>query len=309
MKKWQALKQGDLIDIIAPGYPCSELDLAQGVQEIESWGYQVRYDKKILTPHFFHASNDQERFRQLKNALLNKQSKAVWCLRGGYGSNRLLPLLAKLKKPQQSKLFVGLSDITSLHVFLNQKWNWPTIHGPLVDRIGKKLLSAAHKEELQNLISGNLLEVNFNDIVPMNSIAKKTVQLRGQIVGGNLTVLQSGLATPYAVQPRRKILFIEDLGERGYRIDRMLEQFVQAKLLNNCHGILLGDFTGGDEPSGENRVWEALERFSQLHDLPIWKGIQSGHGAIQRPLPLNVDAELTRIGKSFQLKVQIGNKK
>lgn len=309
MKKWQALKPGDIIDVVAPGYSCSLQELENGVREIESWGFRVRFDKKILSPVSFHSNSDQERFRQLKNALTNKQSKAVWCLRGGYGSNRLLPWLDQIEKPTQTKLFIGLSDITSLHVFLNQKWNWATIHGPLVDRIGKKLLSPEHKDEIIRLVMGQNIEVRLNGLQPMNKSALKIKELNGKIIGGNLTVLQSSLGTPYSVKLMNKFLFIEDLGERGYRVDRMLEQLLQTGILKQCLGILIGDFTGGDEPNGENRVWEALDRFADLHTLPLWKGVQSGHGAIQRPLPLNVDARLTRDGKLFELIVQSGSKK
>ncbi len=309
MKSWQVLKPGDLIDIIAPGYPCTEEDLQNGVREIESWGFRVRFDKKILSPDSFHANTDHERFRQLKNALTNRQSNAVWCLRGGYGSNRLLPMIAKLTKPTQAKLFIGLSDITSLHVFLNQKWNWATIHGPLVDRIGKKQITSEYKEELIQLLSGLSDSISFAKLAAMNSSALKVKSLSGRIVGGNLTVLQSSIGTPFAIKLKNKFLFLEELGERVYRIDRMLEQFHQTGLFDQCQGILLGDFTGGEELNGTNRVWEALDRFADLHSLPLWKGIQSGHGAIQRPLPLNVDARLTRDGKSFELIVQSGSKK
>lgn len=309
MKKWQALKSGDLIDIVAPGYACTWQELENGVRQLESWGFRVRYDEKILVPVSFHSNTDQERFRQLKKALFNQQSKAVWCLRGGYGSNRLLPMLEKLEKPKHAKLFVGLSDITSLHVFFNQKWNWVTIHGPLVDRIGKKLLSATDEKELRQLIQGESQAILFGQLQAMNQSALKIKSLTGKIIGGNLTVLQSSLGTPYSLKLKNKFLFLEDLGERGYRVDRMLEQLKQSGLLNQCLGVLLGDFTGGDEPNGENRVWEAIDRFARQYSIPMWKGIQSGHGAIQRPLPLNVDARLTRDGKLFELIVQSGSRK
>ncbi len=136
MKRWPKLKPGDVVDVVAPGWKCSPKDLKLALEELKSWQLTPRVPKNIFAKESLFSNSDQERFMQLKRALLAKDSQAVWCLRGGYGSIRLIPYLAKLKKPSFCKAFLGLSDITSLHLFLNQYWNWSTIHGPLLERHG-----------------------------------------------------------------------------------------------------------------------------------------------------------------------------
>lgn len=306
---WKFLREGDVIDVVAPGYPSKPQEIDGACDFLLKWGLVPRIPKNLIRPHFLHAHEDEERFSFLKSALESKDSQVIWCLRGGYGSNRLLPYLAKLKKPKTPKLVIGISDITSLHTFFIQKWGWSTLHGPLLDRLGRNLVSSRHEKELQALLFGKTHEIEFKKLKPLNAAARNIRFLRSKIVGGNLTVLQSSMGTPWQVDPRGKLLFLEDLGERGYRVDRMLEQFRQGGVFKGCHGILLGDFIGGEEPStGKNNFAKVFKRWSEDLDIPLFQGIQAGHAATQRPVPLNTSCVLEVKNGQGQLLIQSGGR-
>jgi muramoyltetrapeptide carboxypeptidase len=143
----------------------------------------------------------------------------------------------------------------------------------------------------------------------LNEAAKRTRSLKSKIVGGNLTVLQSSMGTPWQIEAQRKLLFLEDLGERGYRIDRMLEQFRQGGVLKKCDGIILGDFLGGEEPATKkNNFAQVFKRWAGDLEIPLFQGVQAGHAMIQRPVPLNTPCVLEMEKSHGRLIIQSGGK-
>lgn len=294
LKKISKLKPGDLIDVIAPGSATEPETLKKSVGALESMGFRVRVSKDILKPDLFLSNSDQYRFHDLKRALLAKDSQAIWCLRGGYGSMRLLPALNKLKKPNHKKLLIGLSDISSLHLFLNQKWNWPTLHGPLVDRLGLGLLSIENQAEVRKVLYGEIAEVVFDRLTPLTAAARKVKKLEGSVIGGNLMVITSSLGTPNQVRGDGKILFFEEMSERGYRIDRCLQQMKQAGVFRKVKAVVLGDFIKCEEPNGIDLSWQTLIQFFEELHIPLFKGIETGHAPIQRPLFLNTPSKISK---------------
>jgi muramoyltetrapeptide carboxypeptidase len=179
-----------------------------------------------------------------------------------------------------------------LHLFLNQNWQWPTIHGPLLDRLGKGQTVPRYARELRDLVFGKTDEIRFAKLKPMNEAARKTGNIRAQVSGGNLITLQSSIGTKVHWQTAGQILFFEELGERGYRIDRALEHFAQTGIFAKCKGVIFGDFNGGDEPAGGNKVQAVLKDFASAQKFPVLKGLQSGHAKIQRPLPFHTPSVL-----------------
>lgn len=293
-KKWRPLRAGDIVDVVAPGFGVPRETVEKARAFLEKWKLVPRIPDDILGDHFLHANHDEIRARHLRDAWTAEDSAAVWCLRGGYGANRLLPLLARAKKPRRTKLFVGISDVTSLHVFLQNEWGWATLHGPLLDRLGKGQVTPPLERELKRLVFGETNEIRFPRLKPLNEAARTLNEVTAPIVGGNLIVLQSTLGTPWQMRTRGSFLFIEDLGERGYRIDRVLEHFHQAGALRGCRGILCGDFLGGNEPDGKtNHVWPVIHAWAKALDLPVFAGLEAGHADRQRPLPLAASARLT----------------
>lgn len=296
MKSWKPLKKGDVVDVIAPGYAVEPARLQAGLQALEKWGLRPRCPDDLIRAFYFHAQTDEKRLEFTLRAFAAKDSRAVWCVRGGYGSNRLVPALLKKQAPAAPKLFVGISDVTTLHLLLNQNWKWPSLHGPLLDRLGAATLPPEYAEEARAIAFGELRELVFEGLEPLNAPALKKKKIEGPIVGGNLTVLQSALGTRLSPKLGGKILFLEDIGERGYRVDRMLEQFKQAGLFEKCAAVVFGHFLGGDEPhlNGESYISFALERFAEGIKVPVWKNLEAGHGDRQRALPLGTAATLQK---------------
>lgn len=292
LKKWKFLKEGDSVDIIAPGFLSTPEEAEGAIAFLKSWNLVPRLGSQVQGDHFLHSNSDEARFKDLKKALFTSESKVVWCLRGGYGANRLIPRLSKIKKaPTPVKLLIGISDVSSLHLYLNQKWNWPTLHAPLLDRLGQGKVSQPLQTQLKNILFGNTTEVQFESLKAMNPTALKIKKCQGPVVGGNLTVLQSSLGTPFEVNLKGKFLFIEDLAERGYRVDRILEHFKQAGVFKQCLGIFVGEFLGGHEPfSKASKVPQVLERFALENQIPMWSGLPVGHGENQWPLPFQTQA-------------------
>jgi muramoyltetrapeptide carboxypeptidase len=296
------LKKGDIIDIVAPSSSCTVEELNHAIKWIEQNGYKARVPADLLQPLDFLANTDKKRFTILKNALTSKSSKVVWCLRGGYGSIRLVPDLLKLKKVPQ-KFFIGLSDITIIHQFLNQKWNWGTIHGPILSRTMSERKRQADYDELFGLLSGQKNQIDFSGLMPINKAALKTKKnITSKMMGGNLATFCSMLATPLSPKVNNHFLFFEDISERGYKIDRMLNQLDQAGIFKKCKGIFFGDIINSDESNGKNLVWPTIEKFFKDKNIPVFKGVESDHSEKQRPLFLNTKAELL-CNDSYTLRV------
>lgn len=292
-KKWSPLKPGDLVDIIAPASSCAPERLDGAIQFLIDWGLKPRVPRNIFGRDVICANDDQSRLIQLKQALLAKDSAAIWCLRGGYGSNRLIPELLKMRAPKgDSKLFIGLSDITSLNIYLEQQWGWPSVHGPMLDRLGRNEMKPQYLRELKKFVFGDEKEIRFAKLKPMNEAALTTRSLKGPVTGGNIVTLQSTLGTRMPWETAGKIIFLEEIGERGYRVDRILEHFRQAGCFNKARAVVFGDFTGGEEADGKSRAPRIMRRFASQLSIPVLSGLQSGHAAIQRPLPLGTPSEL-----------------
>jgi muramoyltetrapeptide carboxypeptidase len=287
---WTALKKHAIIDVIAPASKCSLDELNAGLRTLEYWGYQVRVPKNLFGNHWTHAHSTEVRFQHLKQALFS-DSSAIWCVRGGYGSLKLLPHLAKIKRPRQCKLFLGLSDITSLHLFFNQRWDWPTLHAPIVTRIGRGDLPVKSINELKKIITGEITEQEFI-LKPLNTKAQLVKKLSGNIVGGNFATLMASIGTPFQWQPKNSILFLEDVGERAYRLDRLWEQLEQTGLLYQAKAVLLGDFTDAHESDGKSFVPNFIKERAKASKIPIYSGLPVGHGMIQRTLSLGVTGKI-----------------
>jgi len=219
-----------------------------------------------------------------------------------------IPHLIKLKPPKRPKLFVGFSDITSLHLFLSQSWGWPVIHGRTISQLSIALKQTKDRAFLKDLIFGRKESKTFKNLVPLNKSATQALSLSGVITGGNLRMIQSSLGTPWEIRPKGKILFIEDVSERGYSLDRMFEQLIQARLFDNrIKAIIFGDFTDGKEKNGNDLTSDALLRFASRVPYPVLKGLPAGHGEINYPVPFNVNCQLF-IGKKAAITFHYGGK-
>ena len=296
------LAPGDVVDVIAPGFRCTDEQLANGIAFLRRAGLVPRVPPDLFGDDLLCANSDAIRFRQLRAALFSRDSRAVWCVRGGYGAIRIIQRLQALKAPRRPKLLIGYSDATTVHQLLNLFWGWPTLHGPLLDRLGGTDIREDERAELHAVLFGSAAQTVFANLVPLNAAARRRQLINSRLTGGNLTVLQSTLATSLQRRPSG-MLFLEDIGERGYRIDRMLEQLRQAGVLRNLKAIVLGTFLGGAEADRSNLGPAVLERFAQSLSIPVLAGIDAGHGPYQRPVFLHTRAQL-RCGPDAQLVVR-----
>ncbi len=299
MHQLPILKPGDSVHIVAPASRCSDQHLLDIKTLLTSWQLNCIVADDIFGADLLCANTDENRFANLKNALLSNESKAVICARGGYGSLRLIPDLLKTTPPQVNKLFVGMSDITTLNLYLTQQWQWPVIHGALaVDKFSPESIAA-----LKAVLFGHVKQVEFKGL-PRNELAEKQKIIETEVTGGNLCLVAASIGTKWQIQTKNKIILLEEVSERGYRIDRMLEHLQQAGIFQEAAAVLLGDFFGGDEPDGSSLVKPVLERFAKQCGIPVIRIEGIGHGYVNMPIPLGTRAEL-KLGNEIELRCSL----
>jgi muramoyltetrapeptide carboxypeptidase len=190
----------------------------------------------------FATTSVQNRFLQFQQACLNPQSSIIWCSRGGYGSSDILPLLAKMPKPQQKKLFIGYSDLTNIANFIIKHWQWPVVMAPMLNCIIKQKVSQNSIEKLFTFLSNKKNKLNYN----INYLCGKKTDnpVSGKLVGGCISVLASSFGTKYQLDFYRKIILLEDINEEGEKLDRYFTQLLHV--FNNTKylpkAIILGNF-------------------------------------------------------------------
>ena len=206
-KLWMPLRAGDTVEVVAPGFATTDERVHGAVNFLKQIGLKPRVLQDLFGPDVICSNTDEKRLAHLTRALLAKDSQAIWCLRGGYGALRIIESVAKIKKPQTNKLFVGYSDATTLHNYFNQFWHFATLHGPLLDRLGEHNLPLDQVNELIEVVFGNRDKVFFNNLQPLNKWAEKKSNIKSTVVGGNLKVVESHLGTRFAKSHQGEILF------------------------------------------------------------------------------------------------------
>jgi muramoyltetrapeptide carboxypeptidase len=292
MTTLQTLTHGDVVDIIAPSSHVSHDDIEKVRALIISWGLSPSIPEDLTGDDLLSANSDENRFRQLQTALLNPVSKAVWYIRGGYGTTRLISQLDKLPQPEKSKIMIGFSDATALHIFLQQKWGWATLHGASARQTAIEEVDYQSRELLKKILFGQEKNIGYSHLQPFNAAARKEITLEGAVTGGNLSLIQASMGTSWQLNTQNKIILLEDWNERGYRVDRKLTQLQQAGIFSEAKAIILGDFIGGQEEDGTSKVEAVLERFAQEMTLPVLKCAGVGHGEVNLPIPFGVPARL-----------------
>lgn len=287
-----ALAPGDTVGVVAPASPVDPQKLERGIQLLKNYGFRVKVGKHVLGRSSLFAATDRERAEDLCCMLESQEVKAIFCARGGYGSQRLLPLIASLAKKVQPKIFVGYSDITALHS-LFQQYGWVTWHGPMPgDWVGM----ADHGFSVDALFAWLTGQANGHIALPVGThpFAIRPGRATGRLVGGNLSLVAALQGTPYEVDTDDAILFIEDIGEAPYRVDRMLSSLHLAGKLDPLQGVVLGDFTDCNPQPGAPLVTveEVLRSHFSEREIPVLMGFPSGHGKTNVPLPLGHEVEL-----------------
>jgi len=285
MHKPAALRPGDLIGIVAPGAAVEEPAVRAGARVLEQAGYRVRLGASLLKQTGFLAGTDRDRVADLMAMFADDEVRAIIAVRGGYGSGRLLPLLDMDLLRRRPKILVGYSDITFLLVELVQRADMVTFHGPMLAGLEKNLEGAA---ALVRMLSG--------DTADWSMAASAIVQPgtgEGLLVGGCLSILVATLGTPYAIETAGRLLFLEDVNEKPYRIDRMLTQLRQAGKLDEVVGVIFGEMAGCTAGADESvTVLDVVRAAFAGARYPVAFGVATGHGRVAMTLPLGIRARL-----------------
>ena len=265
----ESLKPMDVVEIIAPGSGKTKEQLELSKEFLKTWDLTTRVSTDLFGPDLLHSNSHANRFIALREALYAPDSKAVWCLCGGTGSAWLVPELEKLTPPSRSKLFIGFSAITCLHIFLNQKWGWTTLHGPSLLELAENKLSSESVQAIKDIIFGQKRSLTFENLIPLNSSAKQVTDIQSTIVGGNLSLIQSGIGTNWNLNTNGKIFFCEDTNEKAFRIAERLEHLKQAGIFRRCKAIIFGHFTFDQENAAESKLCsQVLRRFAEETSIP-----------------------------------------
>ncbi len=289
-KRFFEVFKNKIIQVIAPASGTTPEKMAM-LRSIQMLPLHISHDL-LCDDIAYHANTDEHRFQVLKTALLNEdENTIVWALRGGYGCARLLDNLKILPIPKHKKIVIGFSDNTALLLFLSQQWQWPVIHGSVLTQLLDSKQNTDNFMKIADIVSQRITTHTIDDLMPLNERAKSSVS--GQLVGGNLTLIENSIGTHWQVQTPGKILFLEEVGEKGYRIDRSLCHLRQAGLFKEAKAIILGQFI---EPQDEAVISFALNRFAndmEIEGIPVYKTSQFGHGNDNIPLLYQAPANIS----------------
>ncbi|MEO8601584.1 MAG: LD-carboxypeptidase [bacterium] len=291
MRKPPPLRPGDLIGVVAPGAAVDAAAVASGVAVLERAGFRVRVGAAVGRHVGYLAGSDAERLADLTAMFTDPAVRAIIAARGGYGTGRLLPQFDAAVARAHPKIVVGYSDLTFLLTTLVQDADLVVFHGPMAADFERNPAGTA---ALLSLLRG--------DRTAWNIAAREIVQPgtgEGLIVGGCLSILVAALGTPYAVETAGRLLFLEDVNEKPYRVDRMLTQLRQAGKLDGVVGVLFGDMTGCGHAGDAVTVRDVIHEAFASARYPVVFGLPTGHGGGVVTLPLGVLARLAGERLSF----------
>lgn len=298
---WRPLQAGDVVDVVAPASSAPRDVLEAGLQRLRQWGLVPRMPEALLNSRDWHANTDAKRWRYLRRALTSRDSAAVWCVRGGVGCLRLLPAVARLRRPP-AKPVIGFSDVTALLVGMDTLWSNCGIHGPVLTQLAPGRLPVADVKRLRDLLFGLGDELSFATLRPMNEAARSATRLDGRLTGGNLATLHSLGGTPFQLRSQRRIVFLEDVNERGYAVDRMLTGLRLSGALRGARAVVFGDFIDGAERDGRQLAPRAIQVFADEVRTPVYTGLPVGHGRRLPPLVMGLASHIERRSRGAVLR-------
>ena len=294
------LIRGSRIALVAPAGPLLERDdLTRAEALCRALGYEPQLGKSAAARHGYLAGTDDQRIADLNSALADSSVDAIWCIRGGYGSIRLLDRVDYAAMARQPKVLIGFSDITALLNAVTGMTGVVTFHGP----VARAVMPAFSRRHFELVLSGleapgrlGRLAAPADVLLPQEN---RIVTLRGgvaegKLAGGNLTLLQCLIGTPYFPDLAGAILFLEDVGEDLYRVDRMLAHLRLIGALRQLAGVVIGRFTdleraGRDGALGFDHI---MEHYFGPLGIPVGYGFPIGHIDDQWTLPLGIRARL-----------------
>lgn len=283
------LKPGDEVAIISPSFSIDSVKIEEAVNFLEKWGLRVHVGKNALKKHGSFAGDDRERLNDLQEMTGNKRIKAVFCSRGGYGMLRIIDKVDFSPLKESPKWYIGFSDITVLHLWLSQVCGLVSLHGEMPVNYGNPRKQKETFESLYGHLFGNAESVCWRG----NFINPRDV--KGEITGGNLTLIFTLRGTPAEIKPEGKILFIEEVGEYLYHLDRMMTSLRIAGLLKGLSAMIVGGLSrmkNKGEPwikTAEETIAEAVKDYR----YPVLFGFPAGHISDNRSLYIGREARIS----------------
>lgn len=293
------LLRGETIGLVAPASSISNQEnLQKGVQFLKDAGYKLKFHRDFRNTEGYLAGSDYERAEEFNSLWLNPEVKAVIAARGGYGSLRMLDNLDLEQIRLNPKILIGFSDLTVLLTAILKNTGLLTFHGPVVTTLDS--IDELSQQSFLDTLSGNIPKSMQPDRVTI----VRDGFANGVLLGGNLTTLAHLLATPYEMSWQGAILFIEDIGESPYRLDRLLTHLAQARKLDDLSGIILGTFTEADRTDNPELAKCICDRILELvgdKNIPIWADFPVGHGRRNLTLPLGTMVEMDSAAATLKL--------
>jgi muramoyltetrapeptide carboxypeptidase len=283
-----ALRVGDTIGVVAPAAAVRAEMLEQGIAALRAMGYRVKVSTHALNRAGIVAGTDEVRARELSRFFADPSVRAIFAARGGYGSGRLLPLLDFAELRRSPKIFLGFSDETFLLNALVAQASMVAFHGPMVAMDFARGLDGSASAHLKALLAGELTDWEL----PGARIIRPG-RADGELIGGCLSVIAAMMATPWQPDFAGRILFLEDTGEKAYRLDRMLTQLRQSGILRQVAGIAFGAFKPVPADYDEAAlIADTLSAAGDGLECPVVAGFEVGHGSANFTLPLGLFAHL-----------------
>jgi muramoyltetrapeptide carboxypeptidase len=286
----RALREGDVVRIVAPASAFDRAEFDAGLEVLRGFGLRPRWEPGIFERTGWFAGSARRRADELHAAYLDREARAILAVRGGYGVTSVLPLLDGSILAADPKPLIGCSDITALLNVL-AGLELPAIHGPMLGALGRG--DEAGRERLRTLLMVASKPPPIRTaLADGETFCLSPGIARGRLLGGSLTLLASLCGTPFQPNTDGAILCLEDVGEKPYRVDRMLVQLDQAGLLAPLRGVVLGDFIGCDEAAPRTSVRDVAIRLFRSRPLPVLMGLPFGHGTPNLAWPLGAEAEI-----------------
>ena len=290
------LGRGARVALVAPaGVISRDEDIDRACDNVRSFGWEPLLGDHVRKQSGYLAGIDADRLHDINAAFASEEVDAIWCVRGGYGTLRLLATIDYPALRRRARPVIGFSDITALHSAIHRKCGIVTFHGPTA----RSNITDFSRESL----AGALIEQRDSCGLAANGRVLRPGRVTGRIVGGNLALVSALIGTPFAPNFDGAILILEDIGEAIYRIDRMLRQLILAGALQRCVGIVAGDFRPPrDEITDDNRTLdEVLVEAATLAGIPCLAGAPFGHIADQWTIPLGAIAELDSDARTLRV--------
>lgn len=303
MLKGKRLKIGDTIGLIGPsGTVRTEGAVDRAIAYMQEQGFKVKVGESAHAKYGYLSGTDEVRARDVNAMFADPEVDAIVCTRGGYGTMRMLDLLDYDVIRKNPKVFVGFSDVTAMHIAFQEKCGLVTFHGPMATSWNDSFPDGFTRPAFYNAVMkaeplGELHNApGYHERKTVNSGSAE-----GMLVGGNLSLIAGTIGTPYEINTKGRILFIEEIGERTYCVDRMLTQLRLAGKFEDCAGVVFGDFADCpvEYPEFGLTLDEVILDVAAPCGKPMFTGLQAGHVSPKLTLPFGVQVRMDADARSL----------